>query len=315
MYRVLILLAKYKASRGDVDGALQLLADVHMIGVHHTAVPLLSQLTGAAICKIAYDAIFAIMDRCQVNKKMLRQTFDVYASRLPQTRVPRFTEVEHLLLHDHMQRVFTDDGDGNGRLIPALMYEWKKKGRESPYGSPISFLDAVRVGLTHPSREETTRLSDAYYAVVKGLVGQSPWDLHAQDTCCYEIIDELLSENYYLHDLAVPIADCIDIGWQDRAHGEGVVTVLAILAYRTQEERLPGSLEQLVAAGLLQEVPMDPYSSGPLVYQLTGEDFTLYSVGEDFVDDEGVHCEWNDWGGGDHVFWPVQYPDEIEEGE
>ncbi len=28
-------------------------------------------------------------------------------------------------------------------------------------------------------------------------------------------------------------------------------------------------------------------------------------AGEDFADDGGVPCEWNDESGGDHVFWPT----------
>lgn len=46
---------------------------------------------------------------------------------------------------------------------------------------------------------------------------------------------------------------------------------------------------------------------------VTRDGFTLYSVGEDFVDDGGSPCEWADEAGGDRVFWPVAKPKDIEE--
>ena len=86
--------------------------------------------------------------------------------------------------------------------------------------------------------------------------------------------------------------------------GEATTALLAIFTYQAQEGWLPESLQQLVER-LLQSVPLDPYSGKPLIYRINGDDFTLYSVGEDFVDNGGVPCEWNDQSGGDHVFWPV----------
>jgi hypothetical protein len=67
-------------------------------------------------------------------------------------------------------------------------------------------------------------------------------------------------------------------------------------------------LDELVAAGYLAELPMDPYSEWPLVYRRTEGNFMLYSRGADFKDNNGVHSpKWGaDARGGDYVFWPVQ---------
>ncbi len=92
-----------------------------------------------------------------------------------------------------------------------------------------------------------------------------------------------------------------------------MVTTLAVHLYKAQEGRLPESLRQLVDAGLLSKVPLDPYSGAPLIYRVVDGDFTLYSVGEDFVDDAGTHCDWDDVFGGDHVFWPVPGATDVEE--
>ena len=99
----------------------------------------------------------------------------------------------------------------------------------------------------------------------------------------------------------------LDVCSRGRTHGEAVVTVLAVLTYKARNASLPNSLEELVAAGCLREVPMDPYSGKSLAYRVIGDDFTLYSVGRDFTDDGGVHSKWGrGQDGGDQVFWPVR---------
>ena len=67
----------------------------------------------------------------------------------------------------------------------------------------------------------------------------------------------------------------------------------------------------LVAAGYMKELPIDTYSDKPLVYKKTEDDFILYSVGHNFIDDGGVPGTGRDgkvrsWAAnGDEIFWPV----------
>jgi hypothetical protein len=57
---------------------------------------------------------------------------------------------------------------------------------------------------------------------------------------------------------------------------------------------------------------MDPFSDEPIGYKKTGDDFVLYSVGLNMVDDGGVMGKdlsgksknWLD--NGDTIFWPVE---------
>jgi hypothetical protein len=63
-------------------------------------------------------------------------------------------------------------------------------------------------------------------------------------------------------------------------------TDLAIRSYRHTHRRWPASLEQLVPQEL-PAVPIDPFSQQPLVYRVAGDDFTLYSWGQNRQDDGG----------------------------
>ena len=106
--------------------------------------------------------------------------------------------------------------------------------------------------------------------------------------------------------------------YKTKAEHESVRTVLALKLWQEEKGAFPDTLEELVAGGYLDGLPMDPYSDGPLRYQRRDDDFILYSVGEDFHDDGGMVdavYEWGrkdgvDWDNksfrGDRVFWPVR---------
>lgn len=137
------------------------------------------------------------------------------------------------------------------------------------YTIPISYLDALRICVTHPGRLETTWLSEAYFAFAPDLAGQTPWELYTQDDTYEGQLKEVLDGNYYLRDGLAAIGQCIRVGWRLRVDAEATVTGLAVFLYKVEKNRLPESLRQLVDAGLLQNVPMDPYSGSPLVYRVT----------------------------------------------
>ncbi len=56
---------------------------------------------------------------------------------------------------------------------------------------------------------------------------------------------------------------------------------LAAERFRLKEKRWPASLEELVKAGFLQEVPRDPYDGNPLRARRSNDGFVVYSVGTD----------------------------------
>ncbi|NBB94580.1 MAG: hypothetical protein GVY16_02460 [Planctomycetes bacterium] len=60
--------------------------------------------------------------------------------------------------------------------------------------------------------------------------------------------------------------------------------------YRAEHGDWPESLEQLLPE-ILQTVPPDPWSDGPLKYRREGDGFVLYSIGDDLEDDGGVEYE------------------------
>jgi hypothetical protein len=96
-----------------------------------------------------------------------------------------------------------------------------------------------------------------------------------------------------------------------------VITILALKRYKLDTGAYPETLDELLDEDYITSIPMDPYSDKPLVYKKTETEFTLYSVGTDFKDDNGISSLYNSasvvkWGysydknTGDAVFWPIR---------
>jgi hypothetical protein len=60
----------------------------------------------------------------------------------------------------------------------------------------------------------------------------------------------------------------------------------AIRLYQGDHGRPPARLDELVPS-YLSALPLDPYSSQPLIYRTKGHEFILYSIGHDRIDDGG----------------------------
>ncbi len=301
-----VLLAKHKATERRLREALDMLTDLHMMGVHYTTGPtLVDQMVGLAFCEMAYTGALTILDRCQADAASLQAALKAFRPRLSLVEVPRFCEAERLYGYDMIQRSFTDDGNGGG-VLTARSSHTRWKASVAP-ARPLSYLDTLWICTGHPHRGETTRLYNAYFVTTRAAAAQTPWQLHEQDTSCESIIDQLLRGNYFLRDKFGGTGECVHRSWQAKTVGQAFVGILAILTYNAQKGSLPSSLEELVRTRYLDGVPIDPYSGKPFVYRLTGSDFTFYSMGEDFVDDGGRPATWQESQiAGDRVFWPVQ---------
>jgi len=66
----------------------------------------------------------------------------------------------------------------------------------------------------------------------------------------------------------------------------GLQTVFAIRLFKEDRDRLPQLLDELTPE-FLAAVPLDPYSQRPLIYRAVVNDFELYSVGQDRIDNGG----------------------------
>ncbi len=132
------------------------------------------------------------------------------------------------------------------------------------------------------------------------IAAKTPMQLHNETSSATE-------KNPLIETAGATIPKVIELEYRSRIDEDALITTLAILRYNAGSDSYPGELPQLVSAGYIKELPIDPFSDKPLVYKQTGDGFTLYSFGEDYDDDGGQYSKWGAGDeGGDQVFWPVE---------
>ena len=90
-----------------------------------------------------------------------------------------------------------------------------------------------------------------------------------------------------LENTTMPVIWCKDVGC--RTQNALITAKFALRAYQQEHAAYPATLQELVKAGILARVPMDPFALNmPLRYQRRGTGYALYSVGPDGKDDGGI---------------------------
>ncbi len=78
----------------------------------------------------------------------------------------------------------------------------------------------------------------------------------------------------------------LDAAARGNATNDAAVTAIAIERYRRKHGQIPDELAQLVPE-FLPQVPIDPFDGKPLRYVVRDDEYLLYCVGRDGVDDGG----------------------------
>jgi len=212
-------------------------------------------------------------------------------------------EAEKVFWYDAIQRAFTDDGQGSGRML----------ARGLPYVVTDDWKDNLWrfVSFNYPDRQEMTSKIDEYFRRFAEILTETPYDLRDQAIDEQEEDEEVRIAPIMLKINIPAYRRVSQIAWRMKTGRKALLTVLAIIRYEKEKDQYPVSLDELVKAGYLKELPRDPYSDGPLVYKRTDEGFLLYSLGTDLTDNAGTLGLGKDgkprmWADdGDWVFWPV----------
>ena len=293
---------RYEADNGNIETALSDCVALTKFSGHLQGHGLLiEQLVGIAIEALAQNAIFMLMERVDVPADVLKSTQEELDKQFGKHEPVISMEAEKVFWYDQIQRTFTDDGHGGGRVLmrglPLAAGDWK-----SGLWGLVSF--------SYPDRREVVANIDKYFERFAEILAETPWELRD------ETIDDQVWNEVHITPLMLKIQTpaherISQIAWRMKTGREALLTVLAVMRYEKEKGRYPASLYELVEAGYLKKLPMDPYSKSPLVYRRTDDGFLLYSFGADLKDDggklglnrEGRPRMWAEEG--DWVFWPV----------
>ncbi len=276
---------------------------------------LIEQLVGLALSGLGHGEILRIIADRKLSAAELQylqeQLSQIYPGDYPLLNM----EGERLAFMDVVQRSFTDGGPGGGHLIPGQWDEFQDFTSIDPDIRDKRFLMPfyTAASMAHARRDATIAKANEIYDLQSKMAHMTPYERHISSTKTPEEIMYSSWSNYrfFLIDIFMPAtARVSDTVYRAKTGHEATIAILAILRWRLEKNQYPAALDELVAAGFLNDLPMDPWSDKPLVYKKTEDDFILYSVGFNFKDDGGEYGrngngqirEWSD--NGDTVFWP-----------
>ena len=276
------------------------------------------QLIGCAMSNLGHEEILKILANHEFSaaelKHLQENMLQIYPEKYPLLNI----EGERLGFMDFVQRSFTDGGPGGGHLIPGLWEEFTDPDiRDKRFLMPLFTASCM----AHARRDATISKANEIYALQSKMARMTPYERYVSGIkTADEIMDSSWSNyRFFLIGIFMPATPrASELVFRNKIQHEAVITILALLRWQLEKGQYPLTLDELVAAGFLKELPMDPWSDKPLVYRKTDDSFTLYSVGKNFVDDGGEFgvldsgriSNWLD--NGDTIFWPQVNMEQIK---
>ncbi|MCH7558749.1 MAG: hypothetical protein IIB56_15010 [Planctomycetes bacterium] len=298
---------QYEAYNGDIDTALSDSVALMKFGGHLQGHGLLiEQLVGLAMEGLANSTFFMLLERVDVPADVLKRAQEELDKQFGRQEPVISMEAEKVFWYDVIQRAFTDDGQGGGRML----------ARGLPYVAIDDWKESLWrfISFNYPDRQEMVANIDRYFGRFAEILAETPWDFSNEAIDEQEWNQEVRIAPLMLKINTPAYRRVSQIAWRMKTGRQALLTVLAIMRYEKEKGQYPASLDELVEAGYLKKLPMDPYSDGPLIYRRTNGAFLLYSFGMDLADDggklglgsRGTPRMWAD--NGDWVFWPLPKP-------
>lgn len=228
--------------------------------------------------------------------------------------------------YDIVQRMYSDDGSGNGLFYPTeAIFD-----ADNP--KPLSLFDRATAPLAayrFPSRRKTLDQFDALLRQGEAAMVRPYWEKPSFEAYDRQINSERSQSNPLIALLA-PSLWSLHVSFQGAAQNrDAVLAAGALLRYRLRHRQWPETLESLIP-DFLPALPPDRFTGKSLRYLPREPQPVLYSVGDDLQDDGGrpamitghyrprpgdelIHSEepwyWNIHRGGsekgDLILWPV----------
>jgi len=304
---IMLSRAQINAAQGDFRASVSDILTCYRFGQHFAAPkPLVEQSMGLGVKNQTLVCAFFILKKSEPS--------DIFLTELPlgfkdiseREKIPIDFTLERPFFHNLIQRNFTNDGTGNGRIPRAFFYDRGKPGLELRLlGCPGADKDQIR-RWWNLDRRQTVRITDNVFKRLSFYQNLTPAQLHQKSMSVRDIIQKSARDNVFILARTKYYEKYYHYAYRVMAQRDALIVTAAIMRYRLTQGNLPDELEQLVQAGYLDSLTIDPYSDAPFVYRKMGSDFLLYSLGRDFDDDGGIRSSSENYLEGDDVFWPVE---------
>jgi hypothetical protein len=292
------------------------LLTIYKFGKHQKTDGILVQsLVGTAIEALSVNTARTILYKHDIGAQQLESFYNNLQTIVCNENFVVDPSIEKLTEYDEIQRCFTESHFGFEHIYLKRLFTFRDflshNDRNALSITVQNLPAAFNVLFTHPGKQQTRQMTDAFFDFWEQAATETPFELKGRDL--EKETTALIKGNFLLKILAPAMQRVAVLSWRNKAEVEGTLTIIEILRFKQEKGRLPDDLQELVTAGYLKSLPIDPYSDKPLVYKKTQNGFTYYSLGQDFNDNGGKAYEtepgkykiWADANDGDAVFWPV----------
>lgn len=207
-------------------------------------------------------------------------------------------DTEAMFFDDFLQRAYTDDGAGDGRLTPegfklltTIADDYQDFGPVpgEELGPAIAAVTPAYMALDQGRRAQ----HDAYHHYInlaREIDHAGPHRIGELDATLARALEigGIPMRAQPVFSFLPALSQAVATRYRALASADATSALLAVLAHRRATGNLPESLEDLVPT-LLPELPADPFDPGnPIKYARTNDTFTLYYAGADGDDDAGT---------------------------
>ena len=294
--RILLDHAKRAARSGDFKSTVaDIIASLDLARLVGQDRMLMSQLVGYAVRSLTYATLLEVMSDPAMRPE--HAALDELARQLENPRhVPGEIDLfgERGIIRDLIQRLYSDDGDGDGDLLLSEFIPFSGvAGTQLPRVFVTEafrpFLSPVVSSLAD-SRAEVEDAAEQAFQAAESLQSQQSWELDwtAHDAIFSRIHLNSSMFHFFPLPLVLPSFEAMILRSHDiRFQFEFARLLVALHRYEVREGRWPQQLQALVP-DFISEIPRDPYDGEALRYRLVDEGPMLWSVGPDRIDQSGV---------------------------
>lgn len=293
-----LLLADSRLAEHDGDAARAARDLIAAFGVARHAEEdrtIIGQLVAASIRTRACRAIVAMLERDQIrfDAESLASLATAVNDVGPEALVLDLV-AERLMFDDVMQRIYSDDGDGDGLFIPWAFSEFLPgvDGSAASVGGAASVAFAP-IAYFAPSRRETADLYDRWMDANEEDSARPYWDRrHSLDAIQQEVMPDgapsvLGGGNVVLALLVPALTKAGETLAEQRFDLDAAAIAIALARFRLERGGWPETVDQLVPEHLAR-VPIDPETTLPYAYAIRDGGPVVWSTGPDGIDDAGT---------------------------
>lgn len=299
--------AHVAATQGDSARVVSNLRAMRDLSRHADETPfLISRLVSVAIDALASNTIAQILERSPdlLSRSQLIELAHIISVKHFDS-IDDALAVERNFFLDVLQRTFTDDGHGNGRLTTAGFKYLVAAGdgssidlSETNHAAPaLSPVLGAGSNIILASRQEQLRHYDAILSAAKRDWQVPFWTYDGLSSETMSLIDSsgatFTRFRYLPVNILMPaLGKAFVTIKQTHYTREATLTVLAIHAFRADTKVWPERLDQLIPQ-YLPTLPLDMFDGRPLRYRLENGAPLLYSIGNNRTDEQGQSVKHN----------------------